>query len=98
MCVSQNLLDSLFIVAPIVCWGSVFGPCFDIQYLVSVYFSNHLDGEEKTDCIALTDFLMPCDIQCSVILPCGAMSWSAACDCGISDHTHLLFYKFPLKN
>ena len=27
--------DSLFIVAPIVCVGSVFGPCFVMRWLVS---------------------------------------------------------------
>ena len=25
-------------------------------------------------------------------LPHGAVGWSAVCDCGIPDHTHLLFY------
>ena len=29
-------MDSLFIVAPIVYWDSVFGPWFVMQYLVSV--------------------------------------------------------------
>ena len=29
------VVDSLFIVAVIVCGGSVFGPCFVIQYFVS---------------------------------------------------------------
>ena len=29
------LLLKLFIVAPIICGGSVFGPCFVMQYLVS---------------------------------------------------------------
>ena len=28
---------------------------------------------------------------CVVALPHSAVSWSAVCDCGISDHTHLLF-------
>ena len=37
------VVDSLFIVAPIVCGGSVFGPCFDMQCLVSFLFCNHLD-------------------------------------------------------
>ena len=30
------LIYCLFIVVPIVCVGSVFGPCFVIQYFVSV--------------------------------------------------------------
>ena len=32
----EIVVDLLFIVAPIVCGGSVFGPCFVIQYFVSV--------------------------------------------------------------
>ena len=35
------VVDLLFIVAPIACWGSVFGPCFIIQYFVSVSFCNN---------------------------------------------------------
>ena len=30
------VVDSLLVVAPIACGGSVFGPCFVIHYLVSV--------------------------------------------------------------
>ena len=41
------VVDALFIAAPIVCGGSVFGPCFVIQYFVSFLFCNHLDGDEK---------------------------------------------------
>ena len=29
--------------------------------------------------------------DCCVALPRGAMGLSAVCDCGIPDHTHLLF-------
>ena len=36
------VVDSLFIVTPIVCGGSVFGSCFVIQYFVSF-----LVGEEE---------------------------------------------------
>ena len=46
----QLVVDSLFIVAPIVCGGgggSVLGPCFVVQYFVSFYFCNHRDGEES---------------------------------------------------
>ena len=32
---SVVIVDSLFNVAPIVCGGSVFGPCFVVQYIVS---------------------------------------------------------------
>ena len=34
---------------------------------------------------------MSCYCKCSVAFPHGAVVWSAVCDCGISDHTHLLF-------
>ena len=31
----SGVVDSLFTVAPVVCEGSVFGPCFVINYFVS---------------------------------------------------------------
>ena len=34
--------------APIVCWGSVFGPCFVVQCFVPFYLcNNNLDAEKK---------------------------------------------------
>ena len=64
-------------MAPIICGG----PRFVIQYFVSVYFCNHLDGEERAGWFALTVFLMSCDSQCSVALPHGALGWSVVYDC-----------------
>ena len=29
----------LFVVAPIVCWGAAFGPCFVVQCIVSAGFA-----------------------------------------------------------
>ena len=58
---------------PIVCGGSLFSPCFVTQYLASVWFCNHLDGEERAGCFAKTVFLMSCDSQCYVALPHGAV-------------------------
>ena len=69
----------------------MFGPCFVIQYFVSVSFCNHLDVEKRAGCFALTVFLMSCDRQCSVVLPRGAVGWSVACDLVFPYHTHLLF-------
>ena len=77
-------IDLLFIVAPIVCGDSVFCLCFVIHYILSIWFCNHIDGEESADCFTLTVFLMSCDSQCSVALPHGAVGWSEVCDCGIS--------------
>ena len=57
----------------------MFGPCFVMQYFVSV-----LGGEERFGCFAFTVFLLSCDSQCSVALPGGAVDRSALCDCGIS--------------
>ena len=34
------------------------------------------------------------DCYCSRVLSYGAVGWSAVCDCGISDHNHLLFVIF----
>ena len=35
LCCTFVVVDLLFIVAPIVCRGSVFGPCFGIHYFLS---------------------------------------------------------------
>ena len=37
----------------------------------------------RAGCFTLTVFLMSCDSQCSVVLPHGALGWTAVCDCGI---------------
>ena len=47
------------------------------QLVFEIYFCNHLDGEERAGCFALTVFLMSGDSQCSVALPHGALGWSA---------------------
>ena len=41
----------MFIVAPIVCGGSVFGPCFVIRYIMSSSVAITLMGE--TELVAL---------------------------------------------
>ena len=51
------VVDSLFIVAPIVCGSSVFGLCF----VMSFYLCNHLDGEKRVGCFILIVFLLSCD-------------------------------------
>ena len=56
-----SVVDSLFIVAPIVCWGSVFGPCFVIHYFMSFQFYNLLNGEGGAGCCTLSVFNMFCD-------------------------------------
>ena len=38
--------------------GSMFGPSFVIQSLVSFLVCNHLDGEERADCFTLSVFLV----------------------------------------
>ena len=38
--------------------GSLFGRYFVTQYFVSVWFCNHLVGEERAGCFAKTVFLM----------------------------------------
>ena len=85
-------VDLLFIVAPIVCGGSVFGPCFVIQYFVSVRFCGHLDGEERAGCFALTVYLVSCGGQCSVALSQGPWVCVPCVNVIFPDHTHLLFW------
>ena len=76
------VVDLLFNFAPIVFGGSMVCPCFVIQYFLCILFCNHLDGEERAGCFTLTVFLMSCDSQCHVALPCGAVGWPAVCDFG----------------
>ena len=57
--------------------------------LCSFKFCNHLDGEVKAGCFSWFVFLVSCD-GC-VALSGGAIGLSAVCDCGIPDHTLLLF-------
>ena len=45
----------------------------------------------KPGCFTLIVLLMSCNCLCSMALPHGAVNWSSVCDCGISDHTLLLF-------
>ena len=47
-------------------------------------FANMQDWEERVRCFALAIFLMSCDSQSSVALPCDATTWSAVCDGGTS--------------
>ena len=47
------VVDSLFIVAPIVCWDSVFRPC-----IVFTALCPHLDWEERAGCFTLVVFQM----------------------------------------
>ena len=49
----------------------------------------HLEEEERAGCFAFIVLQMFCYYKYSVTLPHGAMVWSAVCDCGIPDHTHL---------
>ena len=74
------IVDSLFIVAPIVYVGSIFGLCFVIQSTFAII----LTGKRKLDAFPLIVFLMSCDCKCSEALPHGTVGWSSLCECGIS--------------
>ena len=64
------VIDSLFIVAPIVCWDSVFGLCLLFSTLCPSSFAIILNGKrERAGCFVSTVFLMSCEIQCYVALP-----------------------------
>ena len=47
------VVDSLFIVAPIICWGFMFGPCFVMQYLVSLISNFAIISLGKSELVAL---------------------------------------------
>ena len=57
--------------------------------LCSLYFCNHLDGEERSGCFGLFVFLVSRD--CCVALSHDATALSAVCDCGISWSYSLFF-------
>ena len=59
-------VDSLFIVAPIVRGGSVFGPCFAIQYLIPYSFEIILMG--KRELVALLFLCSGCLVTVGVFL------------------------------
>ena len=48
---------------------------------------------EREILVALLSLSSWCLVIVIRALPRGAMGLSAVCDCGISDHTHLLFLK-----
>ena len=51
---------------------------------MSILVCNYLEKEKKASCLAFIVLQVYCFYKCSVVLPHGAVGWSAACDCGIS--------------
>ena len=70
--------------------GVLCSSCFGVHYIMS--FLVFLDEEERAGCFAFIVFQMSCYCKCPVPLPHDAVGWSAVCDCGIADHTHLHFH------
>ena len=76
------VVDSLLVVAPIVCRFFVLGPCFDVQYLVSfVVLQSSRGGRERW----LLKNCFNCHATVSVLcvfltVQCVGLQ----CDCGIS--------------
>ena len=54
--------------------------------------------EERAECLAFIVFRMPCYCKYYVTLPRGVVGWSAVCDCGFPDHTHLLLEILECKS
>ena len=67
------------------------GPSFAILFLES-YVTLHQTAEEESLLVNLSVFIPSCGCQCSVSLPCSAMSLSAVCDCGISQCYSLVLW------
>ena len=74
------VVGPLFGVLPIGCGGSVFVFVF---VCICVYSSFAVIFEGKKELIAFIVLRVSCYCKCSVILPHGAVGWSALCDCGI---------------
>ena len=54
-----------------------------MHYFVSYLVCNHLQEEERTDCVSFIFLPLSCYYKGPVALPHGAMGWSGVCDCGI---------------
>ena len=67
----------------------MFGICFVVQYFLSSYFCNHLDGEDIPGCFTLT----VCLVTVSVLWPFLTVPKVGQHDeiVVFPDHTHLLF-------
>ena len=75
----------MFIVAPILGGGGGV-QCLIIVLLFRTLFHSSLAIilMGKRELVALLiSFLMSCDCKCALVVPHGAMGWSAVCDCGI---------------
>ena len=55
---------------------------FVVRYFMSLLVLQSSDGVERAGCFTYIVLLVSLD--CYVGLPCGAMEFSAVCDCGIS--------------
>ena len=89
------VIDSLFIVDPIVC-GGCFGSIFVMLFLVYNLVLQLSRWERESWCFTLTVFLLNCSYSCSVFLPYSAMVWSALSDCGIS-YILVIFLNITIK-
>ena len=71
----------------------MFGPCFVIQFFVSVLFCNHLDGEERAGCFAIC-LSSWCLVTVSVMWFFLVVPWVGLWCVFVlfPDHTHFLFY------
>ena len=61
-------------------WGSVFVPCFAVQWFVSSLVCHHLDPEERPGCFTLFDFLVR---VLWLLLFCGSSSWCHGLVCSV---------------
>ena len=55
------VVDSLFMLLPLFVGVLCFVLAFVVQYFMTFWYCNHLDGEERTGCFTLIVFLMACD-------------------------------------
>ena len=81
------VVDSLLIVAPIVCGGYV-GPCLVMHYLVPFLFCNRISVEERVGCFILIVFCYHAAVSvlCFFAMVLWVGLWSV-----IPGRTHFLF-------
>ena len=88
----SSVVDSLFI-APIVCVGTVFCPCFVMQYKVLSRFAINLMGKRELVASLLLSFC--CLVTVSVLCLFVTVAWVGQ-QCVIvvlPDHTHSVFLR-----
>ena len=86
---SIDVVDSLIVVAPILCRGFVLVSCCVMQFLVSFQPLRKRNIFVLFVVVVIILILMSCGYLCSASLPRSAVGWSVVCYNGTPRNTHL---------